>query len=146
MLMLEEFETYQTWANSITLGMLRHTHTDLGTKAFAHLLAANLVWGSRLAGTDPECEVAPSWNLAECEKAMARITALYRDLPAQLSEDIVVHYKTSTGVASSSTAGQIMRQLWVHNAYHRGEIAGCIKLQGGTVVDTDYIIFLRSAK
>ncbi len=139
-----EFAAYQAWANTITLNALNNTKNETANRVFAHLLGANLVWGSRLAGTQPDCEVAPSWGLEECEVMIGRITELYNGLPTHLSEQTVIHYTTSTGTPSSSSVAQIMMQLWAHNAYHRGEIAGYIRQQGGVVMDTDYIIYARS--
>ncbi len=143
---MEEFAAYQTWANSITLEVLRGAGIEEANSAFAHVLAANLVWGNRLAGKAPDCTVRPSWDLTACEEAITQIANLYHSLPKDLRNETVIEYTTSTGTASSSTVAQIMRQLWVHNAYHRGEIAGYIRNSGGTVPDTDYIIFARAAR
>ncbi len=143
---MEEFAAYQAWANSITLEVLRDAHHAEANSTFAHMLAANLVWGNRLAGKTPDCTVRPSWDLNTCEEMITRITALYQNLPGKLSNETVVEYTTSTGSTYSSSVAQIMKQLWVHNAYHRGEIAGYIRNSGGTVPDTDYIIFARTVR
>ena len=144
MKIFSDFAEFQTWANLKILEMLRNTPTEHGLTAFAHLLGANLVWGSRLAGTAPECAVVPNWNLDECEVAIGRISNLFEQLAPDLCETRLVDYKTSTGIDSRSTVGEIMLQLWGHNAYHRGEIAREIIQQGGRTPDTDYIIFARS--
>jgi len=139
------------WADKRSLAALRNTpaaHTE-GLPLFAHVLAAEHVWLSRLLKREPRHPVWPTLSLDECEALAAENEKGYRDFFNQALEsqfETLVQYKTTKGQAFSTPAIDILMQVNTHGAYHRGQISRIIGQSGGVAVNTDFITFAREAE
>ena len=101
---------------------------------------------SRLEQREPRHQVWPTLTLDECEHLLAENETGYRAFLEQYDEEqasAVIHYRTSTGLDFASTADEILTQVITHGPYHRGQIAKIIGRHGGTVLNTDFIMFVR---
>jgi uncharacterized damage-inducible protein DinB len=145
---LQTLFRYVAWADRRVLAALRDApaaHSE-GLPLFAHLLAAEHVWLSRLIQEPPRHPVWPTLDLAACEVLLAENEAGYREYLAALADDQVaadVSYTTSQGQPMTSTVLDILTQVITHGPYHRGQIAKIIGRTGGTATNTDYIVFSR---
>jgi uncharacterized damage-inducible protein DinB len=138
---LQDLPEFLIWANGRVLQMLRQTALDDGHRIFAHILAAERVWASRLMAEPMPCPVWPDWTLAECVPLMPENGARYRRILAARSFGEPVAYRNSRGEAFESSVARILLHVFAHGAYHRGQIGQDVRRAGGQLIDTDYILF-----
>jgi uncharacterized damage-inducible protein DinB len=138
---------HAAWANRRVLDALRTTPDPAeALRLFAHVLAAEHVWLSRLRGTAPAHAVWPPLTLGECVALADENAAGYTTYLAGLGEgDFArpVRYRNTAGVEYTNTVADILTHVATHGGYHRGQIAKAIRAGGGTPADTDFIIFVR---
>lgn len=139
------------WADAQVLDSLRAC-PDAWPDAlglFAHVLAAEHVWLSRLQGRTPTQPVWPSLSISECEALAADNAASYSAyVEDQAEHDLarLVRYRNSQGDEFTNTVVDILTHVVIHGAYHRGQIAKIIARSGGQPVATDFIVFARSVE
>ncbi len=148
---LQTLFRYVAWADRRVLAALGDAPTAHaeGLPLFAHLLAAEHVWLSRLLQRGPQHSIWPTLDLAACEVLLAENEAGYREYVAALADDQLaadVSYTTSQGQPMVSTVLDILTQVVTHGPYHRGQIAKIIGRSGGTAINTDYITFSREER
>ena len=88
-------------------------------------------------------------SLPECEALSAENAAAYATYINTLPEAnlaAVIRYRNTQGEDFANTVLDILTQVVIHGAYHRGQIAKAIGRAGGKSVNTDYIIFARSVE
>jgi len=139
------------WADAQVLSALpacpRASAEALGP--FSHVLAAEHVWLARLEGREPSRAVWPELSISECEALAAENAAgyaAYIDKQGEPELATVVRYQNSKGDEFANTALDVLTHVVIHGAYHRGQIAKAIGRAGGKVLNTDYIIFVRSVE
>jgi uncharacterized damage-inducible protein DinB len=139
------------WADAQVLISLRDcpaAHAEaLGL--FAHVLAAEHVWLSRLVGRAPSQPVWPALSIPECAALAsdnARGYTAYIDQQAEPDLGALVQYRNTKGEDFANTVLDILTHVVIHGAYHRGQIARAIGRAGGQSVNTDFIIFARSVE
>jgi uncharacterized damage-inducible protein DinB len=113
---------------------------------FAHVVAAEHVWLSRMRGEKPEVAVWPKLSLSQCLELGTRNADEFLALVESLDEiglDSGVTYKNSAGVEFTSSFRDILLHVALHGAYHRGQISAAIRAGGDTPAPTDYIAFVR---
>ena len=115
---------------------------------FAHVVAAEHVWLSRMRGQKPEVPVWPTLSLSQCAELGTRNAADFSSLLESLDAaglDREVTYVNSAGAEFTSSIRDIMIHVALHGAYHRGQIAAAIRGGGDTPASTDYIAMVRGA-
>jgi len=77
---------------------------------------------------------------------------MVRDGFAALAEAITeaelrlsIAYRNSAGDAFQSTVEEILHHVFLHGAYHRGQVAMWLRSAGAEPAPTDYIAFARGA-
>ena len=139
----DDLPNYMAWAHARTAEMLRQSPSAEGVHIFAHLLAAERVWGERIAGQPVSCPIWPEWTLAECEGRIAGNVDLYRELLRERDVPEDVQYRNSRGEEFTSARTDILLHVMAHGAYHRGQISQEVRRLGGEILDTDFILFRR---
>lgn len=141
---------HQAWADSRTLLALQRAPTPEPTalNLLAHLLGAEHVWHARLRGVAPTEAVWPDLTLPECGRLASANELAYRDFifglsPAALRR--IVQYRNSAGQELETAVEDILMHVFLHGAYHRGQIAQRLRLAGAVPESTDYIGFARGA-
>ncbi len=139
---------HMMWADTRTLNALRAMHAAPldALRLYAHLLAAEHVWISRIEGREPEMAVWPALGLDECSALSGKNHAAYALLAETLSRDElqrVVRYRNSKGDEFVNTVEDIFMHVALHGAYHRGQVARIVRGEGGAPQATDYIFFIR---
>ena len=136
------------WADRRVLDALRDAGSPppraLGL--YAHVLAAEHIWLSRLTGRAPAHPVWPQLSLDECAAISARNEAAYgeylRSLDAAgLSREVA--YVNTAGQSFTNTAEDILVHVCLHGQYHRGQVALLLREAGGAPATTDFIAFVR---
>jgi uncharacterized damage-inducible protein DinB len=115
---------------------------------FAHVIAAEHVWLSRIRGDKPEVPVWAELSLTQCAELAARNADEFSALLENIDEDGLdsgVTYRNSAGSEFTSTIRDILLHVALHGTYHRGQIAAAVRAGGDTPASTDYIAFVRGA-
>jgi uncharacterized damage-inducible protein DinB len=150
MSMLAKLVAHMEWADERALASLRGAAVPHAKahEIYAHVIGAEHVWLSRIAGRAPRLAVWPTLTLDECEGAGRANAVELRALVASGgAEELqrVVHYTNSAGDAFDSKVEDMLLQLLLHGAYHRGQVAQLLRQGGAEPSPTDYIAFVRGA-
>jgi uncharacterized damage-inducible protein DinB len=139
---------YDHWANHEIVIMLRSeaVSSPRSLQLLAHILSAERLWFERLTQRPQSLPVWPAFDLGRCEAQLAELEALWRDYldqlsPAALTETIA--YKNSKDEAWTSTVQDVLTHVFMHSAYHRGQIATEMRSRGHTPAYTDFIHAVR---
>lgn len=145
---LRKLVAHLEWADAAVLDALRGSpgSDDRALTLYAHVVAAEAVWISRILGRPQDVAVWPVLTLDEAA-TLGRRNA--RDLaaivasttPEQLATEIV--YRNSAGQEFHTELEDILLHTALHGAYHRGQISLVIRVGGGEPAPTDYIAFVR---
>lgn len=141
---------YEAWANQRVVESLRQSQTPpRAVELFAHVLGAQEVWLSRLAGLDSSgVDVWPTLTVAECEQRQRRLERTLSDYLRMLSPESLdqpLDYRTTSGKEFRNTPRQILTHLVFHGQHHRGQIAACLREAGVTPAVTDLIAHYRES-
>jgi uncharacterized damage-inducible protein DinB len=135
---LERLLAYDDWANRQALASLKRAPSPAGCRRMAHILGAQRVWLSRVAGGAPG-EVWPAADLAACEAGIEELGRRWRDVAGKDDPDRVVAYRNTKGERFENTVREILLQILFHGAHHRGQIASDVRAHGGEPALTDFI-------
>lgn len=138
------------WANQHVLdGLRKDPGSDPRTlEYFAHVLAAEHVWLSRIEQRPSQHAVWPALTLDECASLADANARGYAALLAGLGPgdgDREIAYRNSAGVAFVTRLEDILVHVALHGAYHRGQVSLMVRRSGGTPSPTDFIAFARGA-
>lgn len=138
---------YDAWANDLTLSSIRD-QGDSGEEArklYAHVLAAQLIWYSRLVQQPAAVEVWPAMAISDMEK-------INRELPEKWSSFLAKHdgrldqscrYRNTEGKEFETSATEILMHVALHSSYHRGQVARSLRRLDLVPAVTDFIAFTR---
>jgi uncharacterized damage-inducible protein DinB len=141
---LERLLRYDIWANRETLDSLPEADTPpRSLRWMNHIVGAELLWLSRMAGRSAPLPVWPDLSLEECAKRMDRLSEelLQSQNYEPLSQPVT--YTNSKGEPWASTVEEILTHVVIHSAYHRGQIASDLRSAGHEPAYTDYIHAVR---
>jgi uncharacterized damage-inducible protein DinB len=145
---LRRLFAYDAWANRETLAALRAAETppESALARMAHVMGAEWLWLSRLAGTEKPMAVWPPLSLEDCEREAASVAAAWTERLDRLSEASLarrVAYVNSQGESWESAEGDVLEHVILHSAYHRGQIASDLRAAGAEPPYTDFIHAVR---
>jgi uncharacterized damage-inducible protein DinB len=135
------------WGNRAVLQSLRTSPGSEPTSIdqFAHILAAENVWLTRLQGVPQSIAVWPSLTLDECaallEQNVAGFAACLDEGGSALDRDVT--YTNSAGRTFTNRAIDILLHVALHGAYHRGMVSSLTRRSGGAPAPTDFIAYVR---
>ena len=144
----EQLIRYDGWANLEVVNVFRGIGElpDRPLKILAHIIAAEHLWRARLLGVDSPFPVWPELTLEQCEEQARQLPALWRAYLADDSSDLLdrtVAYKNSKGESYKNLVREILTHVFLHSAYHRGQIATDIRQAGSVPAYTDFIHGVR---
>jgi uncharacterized damage-inducible protein DinB len=139
---------YEGWANQEVIASLRAVATapERSRKWMAHIVAAGHVWHSRLTQQPQPYPVWPDFTLYECEKEAKNLTSLWKTCLDRIGAgglSQTVSYKNTKGELWSNTVHDILTHVFMHSAYHRGQIAADLRQSGNQPAYTDFIHGVR---
>jgi len=148
----ERLLAYDRWANGEALASLE-AMAEPPAKArelMGHLMGAEVGWIQRMTeGTDPGDwetweNAGPEWlRTAWREVVAARWSAFLAD--ASLSDPARgFNYVNHLDQALKARVQDVVIQLMLHSAYHRGQVASAVRAAGGKPAVTDYLHAVRS--
>ena len=148
---IKQLYDYNFWANAKFMDYFQNASqtNEKAVKVFAHLLLAEKTWLQRISGENADNTGFDFWageTLADCadlfEQNSKDFSQFFSDLTEEkLSE--IFHYKNSKGAAFKNRIGETLMHVFLHSAYHRGQAAQAIHLNGDAPPSTDFIQFLR---
>jgi uncharacterized damage-inducible protein DinB len=139
---------YDSWANREQQRVLSSLSTppEQATKLLNHIIAAQWLWLDRLQQSPQRTAVWPGMALADCDSQLQQLETAWQTYLSGLSDADLskpCSYKNSKGEVWSSTALEILNQLILHAAHHRGQISLEIRRTGATPAPVDYIHAVR---
>ena len=138
---------YDEWANLEVIAALQSTGRLLErpVKLMAHIVGAEHVWLARLQQKSAPLPVWPDLTPDQCSEQARYLAKSWRELLAGGSEilDRSVSYKNSKGEAYNSLVRDILTHVFMHSAYHRGQIAFDMRHAGVLPAYTDFIHGVR---
>jgi uncharacterized damage-inducible protein DinB len=138
---------YDEWANREVVESIRKAGKPLprSVQLLAHVISAEYLWLARLTGSKQPFPVWPEFSLEECVAHIPAISAgwqkYFEILPDVLEKSVA--YKNSKGESWTNKVGDILTHVFMHSAYHRGQIAANMREQGYTPAYTDFIHVVR---
>ena len=115
---------------------------------YAHIVAAEHVWLSRILQHAPRYPVWPTLSLKECEQLADDVHAGFAQLLANLDDsemERMIHYKNSVGAEFDTRVSDILLHIPLHGSYHRGQVSLLVRAAGAQPAPTDYIALARGA-
>ncbi len=146
-LLRQQFQ-YDSWANREELRVLSTLSAppEQATKLLTHIIAAQWLWFDRLQGNQQRTVVWPDTALVRCEQQLLELDSVWRVYLGKLSETDLAKtcsYTNSKGDAFTSNILDILNQLILHAAHHRGQISLEIRRTGAVPAPVDYIHAVR---
>jgi uncharacterized damage-inducible protein DinB len=147
-MLMRQFQ-YDDWANrAALLAVESDSNLDPRTGRIAsHVLAAAQVWLARVQGMDAaQLQIWPDLSAADRRALLDENKRGFNAFFAGCRGDTlnaIVSYRNSQGIAFRTATTDILTQVLLHGAYHRGQIAVAVKKSSGTVLNIDYITFVR---
>jgi uncharacterized damage-inducible protein DinB len=147
---LADLFRYDAWANRRVLESLKQLGAPpKALELFAHILAAQEIWLTRLAGLDSsQIEVWPGRTHSECEEGLRRLERALDQYLRGLTEETLdrpLDYRTTAGRAFRNTPRQILTHVTFHGQHHRGQIAVLLREAGIAPASTDLIAHFRES-
>lgn len=140
--------TYDHWANRECLRAIQATGLTTGVTVgrIAHILSAEKLWLERLRNEKQTMPVWPTSTLQECAALSDEMASEWRNYLTTLAPgtlNTVIEYRNSKGDSWSSRVKDVLTHVFMHSAYHRGQIALEMRLAGMQPAHTDFIHAVR---
>ena len=145
---LDKLVAHLGWADGLVLEALRSTpgSDPAALEYYAHVLAAEHLWLTRVRGIPASYKVWPTLSLDDCTALAAENARGWRELVAALEPnelDRKVAYTNSAGHSFVDGVEDIVLHVALHGAYHRGQVSLMTRRSGGVPAPTDYIALVR---
>jgi len=144
----QQLVRYDEWANLEMIGSFRNAGTPppaRSLKFMAHIIGAEHVWLARLLRREPPLPVWPELSLDGCDEQVHVVAAEWRNYLADHAAGLEnsIGYKNSKGESWTSLVRDILTHVFMHSAYHRGQIAADMRQAGHVPAYTDFIHGVR---
>ncbi|HWN81946.1 MAG TPA: DinB family protein [Candidatus Udaeobacter sp.] len=139
---------FNAWANRATWDALRAARVT-PTKAIAvlaHIAGAESLWLTRLQQSDPMVKVWPAMSLADIDRELRSLAAIWRTRCQELSATELereVSYTNSKGEHWRNRVSDILAHVTLHSSHHRGQICHFLAATGEKPPYVDYIECVR---
>lgn len=147
--LLERLYAHMWWAHDALVTELLRQPADAETlRLFAHVVAAEHLWLSRIDLTKAKVPVWPTLSLDEISRLESENRARFGELLGRRDDtrEQRIRYRNSAGNAFENSVGEILTHVALHGHYHRGQIARVMRAAGREPVYTDYIGFVRKGR
>jgi uncharacterized damage-inducible protein DinB len=147
--LLENLYRHMWWAHDALVTELRRESADAETlRLFAHVVAAEHLWLSRIDGQTPRVAVWPTLALSDVGALEAENRDRFQELLTRPDDTRLrrVTYRNSLGHTFENSVEEILTHVAMHGHYHRGQIARAMRSAGREPVYTDYIGFVRKGR
>jgi uncharacterized damage-inducible protein DinB len=142
---------YDDWANRESLAALRAAAPAPpgAVRVMGHIVGAEKLWLARLEARTPPSPVWPELDLAACQAALDGLRPGWQALLARLDErelERSIEYVNTRGEPWTSRVRDVLAQVVLHSAHHRGQIAAALRAAGREPPLTDLIHAVRTGR
>ncbi|MBV8475084.1 MAG: hypothetical protein JOZ36_00330 [Acidobacteria bacterium] len=116
-------------------------------KIGAHIAEVSELWLARLEKTSPSLKVWPTLTMKEIETVFRDQKHRWLAMCKMRSAETLVRYNSSSGSDCVNSFDEIIQEVALHGAHHRGQIALLLRSEGVNPPDsTDFIPALRGGR
>ncbi len=142
---------YSHWANNEINKALSALAAppEKAVRITSHVYAAQWLWLSRLGEDAPQLAVWPDLEVSSYPDHNDRglqTWKKYLDRIMISDLDLSISYSNSKGEEFVNTPRDIITQVLLHSAYHRGQVNSILRESGCEPPLTDYIHYIRSVR
>ncbi|MCG8470167.1 MAG: DinB family protein [Gemmatimonadetes bacterium] len=147
---------HMVWADSLVAESLAAATPAHGASSaevaeawglYAHVLGAEQIWLARILG-QPDGPVWPTPDPAALDALRDEVLEGYGTLLTELTDEelgLVIPYANSAGDRFHTSVEDILHHVFLHGAYHRGQVALLLRTCGADPAPSDFIAFARGA-
>src|SRR5215813_789400 len=124
---------YEAWANQeAATALLRAVKPpERARRIMAHIIGASWLWYSRLVKQPSPVTVWPAFDTDALSAELNKLHHVWEKYLATLSPGQLttkIDYVNSKGEPWTSTVEDVLTHLFMHSAYHRGQIALLLRM------------------
>ena len=138
---------FEHWANSQSLEAIVAASHDLpgALSLVAHIVSISNFWAGRVEGTAERLDPWPTLRAPELESELERLRDRWLGLSDYMKMETQVRYESSDGEGRSNLFSEVLQEVFLHSAHHRGQIALVLRMKGFEPPrSTDFIPALRT--
>ena len=138
---------FEHWANSQSLKAIVAAAHPLpeALALVAHIVSISGFWAARVEGTAGNLDPWPTFTAPELETELRRLLERWLRLSHCNAMDAQVRYLSSDKESRSNLFSEVLQEVLLHGAHHRGQIAFVLRMKGFDPPRlTDFIPALRT--
>ena len=137
---------FEHWANSQSLEAILAAQSDSeALSLLAHVVAISNFWAARVEGAPSTLDPWPNRTVSELNTELVHLRNRWVRLADCTALDAQVQYRNRTGESCSNLFGEVLQEILLHGAHHRGQIALALRSKGfDPPRSTDFIPALRT--
>ena len=138
---------FEYWANEQSLAAVRCASNAVpeALSALSHSVAMSQLWASRAEGHVKTVVPWPTLDAAQIGRELVLLRDRWLLLISGTALNQEIHYTNGKGEPCSNRFEDILSEVLLHSAHHRGQVALALRLRGfEPPLTTDYIPALRS--
>ena len=138
---------FEHWANLQSLEAIVATSRDVpeALSLVAHIVSISCFWADRVEDLVEKLDPWPTFTVPELEAELRRLRDRWLGLSNCTAMDAQMRYKSSDGENRSNLFSEVLQEVFLHGAHHRGQIALVLRMKGFEPPrSTDFIPALRT--
>ena len=138
---------FEHWANSQSLEAIVAASHDLpeALSLVAHIVSISRFWAARVEGMAEKLDPWPTLTAPELEVELRWLLDRWLRLSNCTAMDAQVRYESSDGENRFNPFSEVLQEVFLHGAHHRGQIALVLRMKGFEPPrSTDFIPALRA--
>ena len=146
---LERQIRYDLWANRESLVALKGACTPIedAVRIAGHIVGISERWLARVEGSTADVGAWPDFPLEEIAARQEELAARWLAQVREAADHRMVVYHDSRGRETANTLGELVQEVLLHAAHHRGQIALLLRMHGHEpAASTDFIPALRTGQ
>jgi uncharacterized damage-inducible protein DinB len=138
---------FDAWANAESLNAVMRAGGQAREerRIIAHIFGISELWACRVEEREALHGAWPTLSIDELESICATLADRWLAIVARVDADASIRYRSSRGWIETNSLGEIVQEVALHAAHHRGQIALLLRRQGHEPpASTDFIPALRT--
>lgn len=138
---------FEHWAEAESLAAIVAARLPVpeALAILAHTIAISNFWAARVEGTSERLDRWPILSPSGLETRLSQVRDRWLELATSNTLNAEVCYQSSKGDICSNRFDEVLQEVFMHGAHHRGQIAMVLRLKGfEPPSSTDFIPALRN--
>ena len=137
---------FEYWANAQSLAAIIAAQSDAeALSLLAHTVAMSNLWAARVEGSPGTVDPWPALTVADLHTELIRLKNRWLRLADRTASGAQVQYQNRAGESCSNLFADVLQEILLHGAHHRGQIAFLLRAKGFEPPrSTDFIPALRT--